>query len=88
MAMGVPVVTTRISAIAELVEDGKAGLLVSPDSPEQLAKAIARLLTDTDLRREVIEAGKERVFRKFDNKSLVQDLAAIYRKEIRGFRNT
>ena len=38
MAMGVPVVATRISAIPELIENGKTGLLVDPGNPEGLAE--------------------------------------------------
>ena len=43
MALGVPVVTTTAGAAAELVADGTSGLLVEPDSPAALAKAIDSL---------------------------------------------
>lgn len=87
MAIGVPVVATRVSAIPELVEHGKTGLLVAPGSPQQLSEAIIRLLTDPELRRKVLAAGRARVAREFDNQILIQDLAAIYRRQIKEFRN-
>lgn len=80
MAMGVPVVATRVSAIPELVEDNETGLLVSPGNPVQMAEAMSRLLTDTDLRRRIVAAAKQRIARDFDNTALIQDLAKIYRQ--------
>ena len=46
MAAGLPVVSTRVSGIPELVEDGHTGLLVGPKDPAALADAIERLLND------------------------------------------
>jgi len=80
MAMGVPVVATAISAIPELVETEKTGLLVQPGQPKQLAEAMIRLLTDTELRTRVISAARKRVMQDFDNKVLVKKLAAIFIK--------
>jgi glycosyltransferase involved in cell wall biosynthesis len=79
MAMGVPVVATRVSAIPELIQDGKTGLLVPPGRPDKMAQAMVRMLTDTALRQSVIEEGRNRVIEKFNNKTLINDLAAIYR---------
>jgi glycosyltransferase involved in cell wall biosynthesis len=84
MAMGVPVVTTGVSAIPELVESGRTGLLVPPGQPEALAGAMARMLTDEGLRARVIPAARERVLRDFDNRALVGRLAEIYRAVLRG----
>jgi len=80
MAMGVPVVATRVSAIPELVEHEKTGLLVPTHNPEKMAQAMLRLLTEKDLRVQVISDARERVIQKFDNKALIHDLAALYRK--------
>ncbi len=81
MAMGVPVVVTDISAIPELVEDGKTGLLVPPGRPRKLADAMLRLLTDMQLRNRIIAAARQRVTTDFDNRQLIRDLAEMYRKE-------
>jgi glycosyltransferase involved in cell wall biosynthesis len=87
MAMGVPVVATHISAIPELVETEKTGLLVAPGQPRQLAQAMRRMLTDTELRSRVIPAARQRVLQDFDNKVLIRELAGIFRDNIAAFGN-
>jgi len=81
MAMGVPVAATRLSAIPELVDDGRTGLLVSPGNPDQLADAVKRLLTDTELRRQVIHTAGEHVRKRFNNRDMIGQLAEVYRRE-------
>lgn len=61
MAAALPVVATEVGAIRHLIVDGVTGLLVKPDDPEQLARAMARLLLDRDLARGMGEAGRARV---------------------------
>jgi glycosyltransferase involved in cell wall biosynthesis len=78
MAMGVPVVATKISAIPELVVDGAHGLLVPSKDPAALAHGLTRILTDTALRRKVIPAARRRVRSRFDNRVLVDKLAGHY----------
>jgi len=87
MAMGVPVVATNLSAIPELVETEKTGLLVDPGFPEKMAEAMLRMLTDADLRTRIIPAARQRVVHDFDNQPLIRDLAAVYRKEIEAFQH-
>ena len=49
MAAGLPIVATRVGGIPSLIKDGENGLLVTADNPEELAKAIEKLLMDHDL---------------------------------------
>ncbi len=53
MATGLPVVTTPISGIPELVRHGSNGFLVPPGNPAQLAEVLETLLTDRTLRRQL-----------------------------------
>jgi len=66
MAAGVPVISTRISGIPELIEDGIDGILVEPGDTEALTAAIARLLDDTALAAQLALAGRRKVERHFD----------------------
>ena len=72
--MEIPVVTTRIAGIGELVEDEAAGILVRPGRAEYLTDALARL-TDSDLRRRMGTRGREIVVREFDAARSAQGLA-------------
>lgn len=66
MAMGVPVISTDISGIPELVENMHTGLLVPQKDAESLAKAIERLIEDEELRRKLGKNGIKKVREKFD----------------------
>jgi glycosyltransferase involved in cell wall biosynthesis len=87
MAMGVPVVSTHISSIPEVITDEATGLLVASHSPGDMAKAIKRLLTDIDLRKKVIDSARTRVMEDFDNRSLIRDLANVFVEKIPAFRH-
>jgi glycosyltransferase involved in cell wall biosynthesis len=61
MAAGLPIVACRAAAVPEIVMDGRTGLLVSQRDPDELAKAMERLLTNAALRAELGAAGRRRV---------------------------
>jgi len=82
LAMGLPVVSTRLSAIPELIETGKTGLLVQPGDDKEMTSAMLRLLTDIDLRADVIASGKKRVTQLFNNRVLIRDLFQVYQREV------
>lgn len=66
MAEEIPVVSTAVSGIPELVEHERCGLLVEANRPAALADAIQRLLEDPELRRRLGEAGRRKVMEAFD----------------------
>jgi glycosyltransferase involved in cell wall biosynthesis len=80
LAMGVPAVATNVSAIPEILIDGETGLTVEQKDSEALAKAMVRLLTDSELRSRVIENGKRLVAEQFDNSRLIVNLARLFIK--------
>ncbi|MFD1342727.1 glycosyltransferase family 4 protein [Litorisediminicola beolgyonensis] len=81
MAAGVPVVTTRIAGVPELVEDGETGLLVPAGNPEALTSAIATLITDPDRRRRMGAAGQRKVRAEFDSRREGAKLSALIEAE-------
>lgn len=50
MACSCPVIATAVGGVPEVIEDHKSGLLVPPEDPDALARAIEKLLADAQLR--------------------------------------
>ncbi len=80
--MEVPVVSTRITGVPELIDDGRTGLLVTPGRADQLADALERLLADPALCRELGSAAREKVIREFNTESSAEQLYALFNRLI------
>jgi glycosyltransferase involved in cell wall biosynthesis len=81
MAMRIAVVASDVSGIGELVEDGVSGRLVPPNDVDALARVLAELLDDDDLRARLAAAGAEKVKLAFDRSVNILDLADLFRAE-------
>jgi glycosyltransferase involved in cell wall biosynthesis len=71
-------VSTAVSAIPELIEDGATGRLVAPGDAAALARALAELARDPRRRRELGEAGAARVRGGFEHEACIDALAAEF----------
>ena len=80
MAMGVPVIASRVSGIPELVADGLNGVLVEPDDAEALAAALIRLLSEPALCASLGCHGRRTVLEQFDNDRNLRQLCALLRE--------
>lgn len=78
MAMEVPVVSTDVSGVPELVEHGVNGFLVPPRAPQELAERIRTLLEDPALRRRMAQEGRRRVLSEFDLEYNTRRLLALF----------
>jgi colanic acid/amylovoran biosynthesis glycosyltransferase len=71
MAMKLPVISTTVTGIPEIVEDGVSGMLVPPNDEKALTDALIKLIQDSDLRKRLGENARKRVEEKFDvNKNI------------------
>ncbi len=66
MFAGLPVVSTPVGGIGEIVVDGETGILVPPGDEVAIAEAIERLLRDENLRQRLGRAGRQRARAHFD----------------------
>jgi glycosyltransferase involved in cell wall biosynthesis len=74
-SQGLPCLSTALSGIPELIEDGATGVLVPPGDRAALAAALARLIADPGLRARLGVAGEVRVRSAFDAESAIEALA-------------
>jgi glycosyltransferase involved in cell wall biosynthesis len=78
MAAGLPVVSTSVSGIPELVDHGVNGLLVPPEDAEALADALWRLAKDPALSHRLAVAGAETIAEHFDGEALARHMAGLF----------
>ncbi len=77
-SQGLACVSSRVSAIPELIEHGRTGLLVPPGEPAPLAEALAGLIRDPDMRARLGRAGLRRVHTSFAMSQGIEQLAALF----------
>jgi glycosyltransferase involved in cell wall biosynthesis len=82
MAMELPVITSNISGIEELVDDGINGILVPPKNPEAIAEAIIKLFSNCDLRIKMGEEARKKIKRDFNVKNEVRKLENVFSKVV------
>ena len=78
MLARLPVVAADVGSVAEAVVDGSTGLLVPPDDPAALARALASLLADPALRLEMGEKGRHRALERFRLEDMARRYETLY----------
>jgi glycosyltransferase involved in cell wall biosynthesis len=82
MALGKPVVATAVGGLAEVIEDGRSGVLVPPQNPAALGAALEDLLRDPARREAIGAGGRERV-KEFTIERAAERWAALYEELLR-----
>ena len=78
MAAGVPVVSTAVGGVPEIVVNEESALLVGAHSPSSLATAIARVLRNRELAQQLIASARALVFTKYQPEVYARNLTRIY----------
>jgi glycosyltransferase involved in cell wall biosynthesis len=81
-ASGLPVVATTVGGIPEIVVDGETGLLVPPEDPAALARALERLIADPGLRSRLGTAGRRRIHDLYRWERCVDRMELVYRRAV------
>lgn len=88
MACGKPVIATAVGGIPEIVTDGVTGLLVPPSTAEPLSSALIAVIRDTDLRRRLGRAGRQRFLENFDATIMARRYEEVYENLLPGGRTS
>ena len=86
MATGLPVVTTPVGSIAEIVEDGVSGLLVRPESADALRDAIDALAADPGRRATLSRRARETALARFGEDRMADAMEDVFRAAARARR--
>ncbi|WP_106797573.1 glycosyltransferase family 4 protein [Rhizobium sp. H4] len=74
-------VSTEVSGVPELLKDGENGLVVPPEDPALLAKALEAVIRDPALRKRLGDAAESRVRNEFDYHSSIRQLSGLFEAE-------
>ena len=80
MAMGLPIVTTDVRGCREAVVNEKNGLIVTPQKGTDLAKALEKLLSNSQLRQDYGKASRERVELEYNEEFVFNRLTQYYKE--------
>jgi glycosyltransferase involved in cell wall biosynthesis len=78
MDLGLPVVATDVGGVAEMVLDGRTGLVVPPNDPDALLAALQRVVDEPELRTRLGEQGRERCAREYTSTALIGRIEDLY----------
>jgi glycosyltransferase involved in cell wall biosynthesis len=78
MAAGLPIASTAVGGVPELLENGREGFIVQPGRAEQLSEAMVTLLKDDKLRRVMGAAAAARAKEKFDVSAMIRAYEELY----------
>ncbi len=86
MACGLPVVSTAVSGIPELVRDGETGLCVPPGDPQAFADALQRLIEDAPLRRQLGAGARQIILEQFQARETAATMARVFAQTVAASR--
>jgi glycosyltransferase involved in cell wall biosynthesis len=78
MACRVPIVTTNIPVIDEIIKDGQTGVLTKLNDPDDLAQKILLVLRNDELRHRIVDNGRRRVESFYTDRMLAERTEQVY----------
>ncbi|MCA9117500.1 MAG: glycosyltransferase [Planctomycetaceae bacterium] len=87
MAAGVPIVSTDVGGVSELVQHGQTALLAPAGDAEQLAGCVLQLMADQELRKTMMDRAAEVAERQFSEDQMLSEYERLYREMLPACRS-
>lgn len=85
-AMGIPVVVSNVGGLPEVVKNGQTGFIVDSENPQQAAKAIKKLILDTELRNSMSDQARQFVHTHFSWPTCAKKMSQVYQNTLNIFK--
>ena len=80
MRSGLPVISTRVAAIPDMIDDGTSGILINPGAPGEIADAVLLLKRNDTLRIQIAEASSRAFHEKFEFSRGIEEIRTLYQR--------
>jgi glycosyltransferase involved in cell wall biosynthesis len=87
LSCGIPVIGTSVGGVPEVIDDGKSGILVSPDNHVELAKAMKRMLKTRPRMKKMGKQGRKHVREELELEKVSKALVGICESVIKSNKN-
>jgi glycosyltransferase involved in cell wall biosynthesis len=84
MAVGLPVIASKVGGVPDLITDGETGMMFDPNAPENMKAVTGKMMADADLRTRIGQAGKSEALQRFHPQVVAQEHLRIYREVLNG----
>ncbi len=88
MISKLPVIATKVGGIPEIIQDQKNGILIKPQSPQEMSQAIIKLIENPNLRSQLSTTGHKTVVENFNAQSMSKKYQEVYTEVIHKFNTS
>jgi glycosyltransferase involved in cell wall biosynthesis len=78
MQQGLPVISTRVGGIPEMLDERQSGILIHPGAPDEIMEAVSLLKNDHQLRNRLSEGARKAFDEKFEVTAGIQEIRSLY----------
>ena len=82
MVLGIPVISTKISAIPEMIENKQTGLLVKDKDANAIVKAVKELINDKSLYNSIVENAKNKIISELEIQYCTDSLIHVFQNNL------